>query len=395
KRYTLSKKDSRFINLISAISVAGISLGVATLIIAISILNGFEKTITEKIVDFDAHLKISSYKNILPDYKVNKLLIEDIIGEYKTYVNPFAVNLAIIGTKKIKEGVNIKGIDPEDKWSGVKNNITAGSFALGEKKIIVGKKLADKLRVKVNDKVTLFALKNNKLPTPENFPNVDRFIITAIFESGMAEYDDLIAYISLNDAQQLFSIGDNINGYDIKVNNISKIDSLAEVLSAELRYPYYVKSVFQIHRNIFTWINLQKEPIPIVLGLIIIVAVINIIGTLLMIVLEKTSSIGILRSLGATKKLIVSIFIYQGVFLAVSGIFIGNILALILTTLQKEYNIISLPSSVYFVSTVPIEISPEVFFVISTVTFFLALFISIIPSYIASKVQPVSSIRFR
>jgi len=395
KKYIFSKKDSRFINLISTISIIGISLGVATLIIALSILNGFEETITNKIVDFDSHIKITSYKNILPDYKKNKSLIENLLGKDKVCVNPYTSGLTIIGTKKIKEGVSIKGINPEDNWKGIEESIVEGKFNLDEDKIIIGKKLANKLQIKINDKVTLFALKNNHLPSPENFPNIQRFTIGGIFESGMAEYDDLIAYVSLKDAQNLFSIGDNINGYDVKLNNISKIDSLTNVLILELRYPHSVRSMYQIHRNIFTWINLQKEPIPIVLGLIIIVAVINIVGTLLMIVLEKTSSIGILKSLGAKKKQIISIFIYQGIFLALTGIAIGNLLALLITTLQEKYNIISLPSSVYFVTSVPIKISPEIFVGISVLTFLLCLLISVLPSYIASRIRPIASIRFR
>ena len=395
KKYIFSKKDSRFINLISVISVMGISLGVATLIIALSILNGFEETITNKIVDFDSHIKITSYKNILPDYKKVKPLIENLLGDYKIYVNPFASNLAIIGTNKIKEGVSIKGINQNDNWKGIEKSILRGKFNLSENKIIIGKKLADKLQVKIDDKVTLFALKNNQLPSQENFPNIERFTISGIFESGMSGYDDLIAYISLNNAQRLFSIGDNINGYDIKLNNISKIDSLGNILSSNLRYPHSVRTIYQVHRNIFTWIALQKKPIPIVLGLIIIVAVINIVGTLLMIVLEKTSSIGIIKSLGARKKQVISIFIYQGIFLAITGIIIGNLLAFLLTFLQEKYNIISLPSSVYFVNTVPIKISPEIFLGISLITFILCFLISVIPSYIASRILPVESIRFR
>ncbi len=395
KKYIFSKKDSRFINLISVISVMGISLGVATLIIALSILNGFEETITNKIVDFDSHIKITSYKNILPDYKKVKPLIENLLGDYKIYVNPFASNLAIIGTNKIKEGVSIKGINQNDNWKGIEKSILRGKFNLSENKIIIGKKLADKLQVKIDDKVTLFVLKNNQLPSQENFPNIERFTISGIFESGMSGYDDLIAYISLNNAQRLFSIGDNINGYDIKLNNISKIDSLGNILSSNLRYPHSVRTIYQVHRNIFTWIALQKKPIPIVLGLIIIVAVINIVGTLLMIVLEKTSSIGIIKSLGARKKQVISIFIYQGIFLAITGIIIGNLLAFLLTFLQEKYNIISLPSSVYFVNTVPIKISPEIFLGISLITFILCFLISVIPSYIASRILPVESIRFR
>lgn len=394
KKYTFSKKHSGFITLISTISIIGISLGVATLIIALSVLNGFEQTITNKIVDFDSHIRITSYKNILPNYTTNSEIIKNKLGNYALFVNPYAALIAIAGTKEIKEGVNVKGINPDDNWEGIKKSIIEGSFKLSKGEIIIGRKLANKLRVRTNDLVTIFALKNNQLPTPENFPNIERFRITGIFESGMAEYDDLIAYVSLNDAQKLFSIGDNINGYDIKLNTVSKIDSLTNVLSSELRYPHSVKSIYQTHRNIFTWIELQKEPIPIVLGLIIIVAVFNIIGTLLMIVLEKTRAIGILKSIGAKRKQIISIFVYQGIFLSIAGIVIGNILALVLTGLQVEYNIISLPSSVYFVSSVPIKLSFEIFLGISLLTFLLCFLVSIIPSYIASRIQPVTSIRF-
>jgi lipoprotein-releasing system permease protein len=210
----------------------------------------------------------------------------------------------------------------------------------------------------------------------------------------MAEYDDIIAYVNLQNAQNLFSIGENITGYDIKVNDISKIDSLTDFLSKNLRYPHQVKSIYQIHRNIFTWIQLQKEPIPIILGLITIVAVFNIVGTLLMIVLEKTNAVGVLKSLGANKRQIISVFLYQGMFLAVTGIILGNILAFLLTYLQMNFRIISIPSSVYFMSTVPIKLSAEVFIGISVLTFLLCVAASVLPSYVASRIQPVSTLRF-
>jgi lipoprotein-releasing system permease protein len=397
KRYTLSKKDSRFITFVSFISIIGIALGVATLIIALSILNGFEETLTKKIIDFDAHIKITSYKNTLPDYHRILPVLKEKLFPYAIDINPYASSLAIIGSKKIKEGVSIKGINLSDNWPGLERNITEGNFVLDNAEtpqLIIGRKLANKLFVKVGDKVTVFTLKNNKIPSPDNLPNIQRFEVSAIFESGMAEYDDQIAYVSLQSAQKLFSIGDNINGYDIKVNNISKIDSLTDFLSENLRYPHQVRSIYRIHRNIFAWIQLQKEPIPIILGLITLVAVFNIIGTLLMIVLEKTNAIGVLKSLGATKKQIISVFLFQGMFLAITGIVLGNILGFILTYLQLNFRIISIPSSVYFMNTVPIKLSAEVFVGISILTFLLCIAASILPSYIASRIQPVSALRF-
>jgi len=397
KKYTLSKKDSRFINFISGFSIAGIALGVATLIIALSILNGFEDTITKKIIDFDSHIQVFSYRNSLPSYIDYQPQIDDLLFPNAEAINPYASKLAIIGTRSTKEGVNIKGIIPENNAINVKHNIVEGEFKFENGEVpalVIGRKLANKLLVHVGDVVTVFALRNEQLPSFDNLPNIQKFKINGVFESGMAEYDDLYAYTNLSTAQKLFDFGDKISGYDIKLKDISKIDSLTSVLANELRYPYAVRSIYQTHRNIFTWIELQKEPIPLILALISIVAVFNIIGTLLMIILEKTKAIGTLKSLGATKKQIIGIFVYQGAFLATLGIFIGNIIALVLTYLQLEFNLISIPSSVYFMSAIPILLKPEVFGIVSIITFVLSIVVSIIPSYIASKIDPVTALRF-
>ena len=397
KKFTLSKKDSRFITLISSISIVGICMGVATLIIALSILEGFEETIRKKIIDFDSHIQISSYQTLLPNYRRIMPNIRELLNPFVEDISPYASNLAIISSKFVQEGVNIKGILPENKSLKLKENIILGTYSFASDKnpaIIIGKKLADKIFATVGEEVTIFALNKNQIPSLDNLPNIQKFVVTGIFESGMAEYDDLNAYTNIEEAQSLFNFGDNISGYDIKLNNISKIDSLTTLLSKDLRYPHSVRSIYQKHRNIFTWIELQKKPIPIVLGLIIIVAVFNIIGSLLMIVLEKTNAIGILKSLGAMNRHISRIFVYQGIFLAMIGIILGNILAYSLMSLQLRYNIISLPSSVYFTSTVPIILTSKIFIGVSLITLILCLTASFIPSYIASRVKPLSSLRF-
>lgn len=398
RRFTLSRKESRFINLISIIAISGIALGVATLVIALSILNGFENTLTQKIMDFDSHIRISSFRSYLPDYHAVMPVIKNELLPEGTEVNPYASSIAIISSRKVQEGVSIKGIIPENTSLRIKNNIVEGEFELRSdslvKQIIIGKKLANKLRIKLHDKVTVFALANNKAPSLENMPNIQKFIVSGIFESGMAEYDDIYAYVNLNSAQELSNIGDNVTGYDVKVKDITKIDSLTAYLNKNLRYPHYARSIYQEHRNIFTWIDLQKKPIPIVLGLIIIVAVFNIVGTLLMIVLEKTTSIGILKSIGAKRKQIIKIFVYQGIFLGVIGIVLGDLLALILTYIQLEYQIIPIPASVYFMSSIPVLIKPFDFILISLLTFIMCIIAALIPSYIASKITPISSLRF-
>jgi lipoprotein-releasing system permease protein len=395
KRFTFSRRDSRFFSFISVISIIGIALGVATLIIALSILKGFEKTITNKIIDFDSHIKLTSLTQTLPNYHTQLPRIELLLGNNLLEINPYASNLAIITSKRGTEGINIIGVMQENRLRGIKENMVSGKISLEkEGSILIGKKLADKIYAKPGDKVTLFTLNNDKIPSAENMPNVKNFIITGIFESGMAEYDDAYAYVNLKDAQLLLKLGDNVNGYDIRVKDITKIDSLTTFLRERLRYPYRSASIYELHKNIFTWIELQKKPIPIVLGLIIIVAVFNIIGTLLMMVLEKTNAIGILKSLGSTKRQITGIFLFQGIVLAIAGIILGNITGYVLMEIQLRYNIITLPASVYFMSTVPIYISATIFGGVSLLTLLLCIIASVIPSYVASRVKPVSTIRF-
>lgn len=394
KQFIHSRKDSRFISLISTIAIMGIALGVATLIIAISVLKGFEQTITNKVIDFDSHIKITSYRSDLPDYKKTLPWIQSHLEKFNPKITPFSSKLVLISNKKKKEGINLFGLDADNDKPFFVNNIVEGDVKLSDDKILIGKKLADKLFLKVGDRVNIFSLKNDQIPSPDNLPNIQKFVVSGIFESGMTEYDDTYAYTSLESAQKLFDIGDNITGINIKLGNISKIDSLTTFLSKSLRYPYLVRSVYQIHRNIFTWIELQKEPIPIVLALIILVAVFNIVGTLLMIVLEKTNSIGIIQTLGSKQHQIISIFMIHGAFLGIIGIFMGSLLASILIFVQEKFNIITLPSSVYFMSKVPFLLTADTFIWIAILTFILCLLASVIPSYIASKIRTLTALRF-
>ncbi len=395
KKYIKSNRNSRFLNLISTIAIGGIALGVATLIIALSVISGFEKTLTEKLTDIDSHIKVFSFTTKLPDIDNSLMKIDSICGMNLDYASPFLSNLALISFKNRKDGVTIKGIFDEGYKRKIVENIIDGNANLDSmNNLIIGKTLANKLLLKVGDRVTLFALKKNELPSPDNPPNIERFTIAAIFESGIAEYDASIAFTNLMSAQNLFSMQDEVNGIDIKLNDISKADSLTNILRKELNYPYYARSIFDLHKNIFTWISLQKKPIPIILGLIIVVAVFNIVGTLLLMVIERTNSVGILKSFGTKRRQIIQIFLLQGIYLAIIGTIAGNILALTLMQIQSKFNIIKVPTSVYFVTKVPFDFSFEIFLIVSGITLILALLASLLPSIISSRINPVTALRF-
>lgn len=397
RRFLNSRKESGFLSVISRIAISGIAIGTATLIIALSVLSGFKKTIQDKITDFDSHIKVTAFSGSVNNYDNIAQNIEYLLGIYKQSVVPFISKLAIISSKKRQEGISIIGVPNDSNIERLSRNITSGEFNLGNQgsnNLIIGKTLANKLMVNIGDNVTLFALKDDQIPSEQNFPNIERFTITGIFESGMAEYDDLYAYTNLSDAQNLFSVGQSINGFDIQLTSIEKIDSLTGLIRKNLTYPLFARSLFETHRNIFTWIELQQKPIPIILSLIIIVAVFNIIGTLLILVLEKTNAIGILKSLGTNRNNVIKIFLVQGVFIGLIGIILGNLLAFILMYIQMQFNIITVPSSVYFVTKVPFDLNPLIFLLVSAVALILSLFASVIPSLIAANIKPIKSLRF-
>ncbi|MGE5497194.1 MAG: ABC transporter permease, partial [Syntrophothermus sp.] len=402
-RYTLSPRNSRLISLISVISITGIAIGVATLIIALTVIKGFEKAISDKLVQLNSHIQISSFSNRpLPNYEVTLPVLERRLKQHATGISPFVLGLAIIKSRNATEGTTFKGILPEYNIYNLQGYMTSGKLDLTLRNdlppISIGRKLADKLFVKVGDRVTIFNLNNNNIQSnvisDENPPSIKQFRVSGIFESGMAEYDDQFSYINLNTAQDLMKFGNRINGYDIRINDISKADSLAQNLTYYLGYPYYARSIFKIYQHIFTWIDLQKKLVPISLVLIVIVAVFNIISTLLMIVLERSGAIGTLGSLGARKKQIISIFLVQGIYLSIAGILLGNLIAYILSILQDKFDLISLPESVYFMSKAPILIDWQNYLFVSLATFALCIIAALIPSYIASRIRPISALRF-
>ncbi len=398
KKYISNKQSSKFLSLVSIISVLGIAIGTAVLIISLTILNGFEEIVAQKIINFNSHIKITAFGNRnLPDSDVIESEIIQKIGNDFHSSSKFISKLGIIKSRTVSEGVTILGIDTATDNTNIKEYIVDGNYELDSdkiKQIILGKKLSEKINAAVNDRITIFSLRKDELPDADNPPAIEQFIITGIFESGMAEYDDLNVYLSLNNAKELFETQNSISGYNIRLNNVNSIDSTANALQDLLGYPYYVRTIFQVHQNIFTWLDLQKEPIPIILGLIIVVAIFNIVGTMLMIVLERTSSIGVLKAIGFTKKKILQIFFVQGIFLGVLGIAIGCILAFVLSYLQLQFDLITLPGSIYFISTVPISIDLENYLIVAGIGLALSLLASLIPSYIASRMNIISSIRF-
>ncbi len=397
RRYLHSRHHRGFISFITGIAIIGVALGVATLIITLSILQGFERTIKETVVSFTAHMQLFGFSNLPlqnPDFAVQR--IRDRFPDVKE-IAPYVSREAMIRSSIDIDGIMLKGIDPENDISAAKYRLTEGHYDLDARAgniqpIILGKRLAEKLETGVGDTVLVFALGGLTISMAET--RVMRFEVVGCFDTGMAEYDASYAYVPLESTQRLFQFGRAISGFDILVHDLSRLDALSEEIPADLGYPYYARTMYQMYRNLFAWVDLQKKPVPLILGLIIVVATVNIIGTLLMMVMEKSMDIGVLRTLGASRKTVKRVFLLQGMIIGVVGTLIGNALGYALVAIEMEYRLISLPSAIYYMASVPIELSLTNFVLVSLVALLLCFLSSVIPARIASGLDPVRLLKF-
>jgi lipoprotein-releasing system permease protein len=396
RRHLRSRHHRGFLSFITSIAVLGVALGTAALIIALAVLGGFEREITEKVIGFTAHVQVTGFQNIpLEDRETALAMLEDSIPEVRAAA-PFVSREALIRSRAAVDGIILKGVDPVRDVSSVGRYLVEGRFALGleadgSAALIIGRKLASRMELGVGDRATVFAV--------DRGPGAGRvrarqFRVAGMYESGMAEYDDIYAYTSLEEAQGVFALGTAVTGYDVQISPVDSAEAVARRAGDLLGYPHYARTVFQNYRNLFTWIELQKQPVPVILGLIIIVATVNIIGTLLMMVLEKMREIGILMAMGADRRGIARIFLRQGMTIAVTGTVAGNLLAFVLLALQLEFRILALPSDIYFMSSVPVLLRPEYFLGVSAVSLLLCLVTSYVPARLAARLNPVTAIRF-
>ncbi|MBX7046150.1 MAG: ABC transporter permease [Ignavibacteria bacterium] len=371
-------------------------MGVAALIIATSVLSGFEGEIKSKVAGLVSHIQLNSFDaKGIKNYS-NKIDSLKIRYPQITAISPYVQREALIKYKSNVEGVILKGIDQKTDISTAKSRIISGEFNLTPidttfSRVFIGEKLAKKLNVEAGKKVFLLGLKG--VPSPINPPKIKQFIVAGTYETGLRDYDDVYIYTDLKTAQNVFEFENNITGIEMNMKNLDSLDNYAADMNEFLGYPYTAKSMFKIFKALFTWVELQKPLAPVFLSMIILVATFNIIGTILMLVLEKTNSVGVLKSLGAGNGDIMKIFIYDGLIIGFIGIILGNILGLGLCLLEQKFKFFSLPEY-YYMKNVPILIQPWMIVLISIITFILCFLATTIPAYFASKISPIKSLKF-
>ena len=397
-RYLTSKKNFKFISNINYLSIIGLSIGVAVLIITMGVLNGFETEVKTKIISFDGHIRVSGYFNnpILQ----NSVQLDSIIDENKEIVDKieFINHAATIRYKNQTEPVFLEAFNKiqNKNFFTLNKNLILGDFDLKSnssiKGIVIGKVLYDRLNIKIGEKITLMDLKS--LGNPGFAPRIIQFELRGVYETGLTEYDESIVYINLKDAQILLGYNNLITGYILSLNKIINTNKVGKILNDELKYPLTSSTWIERHSNLFQWLSLQKYPITIVFAMIALVGILNISSSLTMIVMEKTRSIGVMRAIGFSENDLAKIFFLKGIIIGFSGVIFGLIFSLSFGFLQTKFNILSIPQEVYFMGSLPFKIIPMNVLIIGSIAIIFSIFASVYPARMASKIQPSNAIRY-
>ncbi len=402
-RYLRGKRKIGFISLITYITAAGVLLGTAVLIIALSIANGFEKEVRDRIIGTQAHARVLKYHGRdMPEYKeVREQVLElpEIIA-----ASPYIEGKAGIEHDEVAEGVMAFGIDTdlEAEVTDLPQTIKYGTFNLDsavskrERKlpgVLLGLGLADKLGVRQGSEVVLISL------TPQEgqvdpVPRTGRYVIKGIFETGMYEYDLNLVFVSLESAADLFGVS-GAHGLRLRTHDLFKADQTALKAREKLGgYPYRSSDWKAENKSLFQWMKLEKLVIFIVISLIILVAAFNIISSLIMMILEKRREIGILMGMGATRRSIMKIFLLNGAIIGFLGSTLGAIGGVAICLAQYHWKLIPLPGDIYFINELPVLVRPMDALAVYIAANIICLIAASYPAWRASRVLPAESIRY-
>lgn len=401
KRYLISKHKMNFISIITLLSTLGITIGVAALIIVISVFNGFGSLVQSFLMNFDPHIRIEIISDI-SESETNNIL--DLLNNNKNVVDyaPFVSGKVLALRDGLTEVINLKGVSPEkaNKIYGINESIEFGSGELESNSqtpaIIIGIKLADKLQALVGDTITIISPAGiEKAITQLALPKSQSFLVEGIFVSQNNEYDASLVFTSLPEAQYLLGYGDSFQGFEAKLNNIDYSFKLKNELESILDEKIYsISTWYDFHKELYSVMQIERWVAYILLSLIIAVATFNILGSLTMTVIEKKRDIGVLRSMGVNINSIKNIFMYEGLMIGIIGTFAGLILGYLVCYLQINYNIYPLDPTQYKIDSLPIELRVSDFFFISGVSMLLTFLASYFPAKRAAKVNTIDAIKW-
>ena len=398
-RFLKARKNDGFLNVISIFSFIGISLGVAVLIIVMSVMNGFRTELINKIVGFNSHLTIKSYDQLIDKSKIESNDLK-LISQYALFSNS---GEAIILKNETSKGIVLRGYQSDDfsKLEIIKNkNFKGNKINLEKNNISIGNELSFSLNLKIGDEITILS-PSGVQTIIGSMPKQKTFIVTSIFNSGLAEFDNNIALINLSTLEDFFGFKQEQRNLEIYLKNPKNIEKqklvFQKVYDQELIYSWA-----DMNSSLFSALKVERNVMFIILSLIIIVAAFNIISGLTILVKNKTKDIAILKSIGVLNKSIVKIFFLIGIIIGTSatifGIFLGVTFSLYVENLRQflssTFNISLFPEEIYFLSKMPSEINLNSILIISICSIFITIVVSIFPALKAAKLDPIKALKY-
>lgn len=395
-RYLKARRRELFISLITWISVGGVALGVTALVVVLSVMTGFEEDLRDKILGTNAHAVVYAMGGTVHDYEKVIETVDGVKGV--TGATPFAVSQVMLMAGGNVQGAVFRGIDigSAGRATEIERFLVQGRLEDLDGPvpgILVGREMARNLGLFIGDPVQVVSPAGN--PTPLGVvPRMRAFRVAGIFASGMYEYDTTFVFVSLTAAQDFLRLGDAATGIEVRVDDIYDAGRIARAIDARLGPGYWTRDWMEMNRNLFSALKLEKTAMFVILALIVLVAAFNITSTLIMVVLEKAREVGILKSMGATNRSVRRIFVLEGLVIGSLGTVLGLGGGWVLCALLKRYKFIELPRDVYYIDTLPVVMKPELFLLIGVCAVALCLLATLYPSWQASRLDPVETLRY-
>jgi lipoprotein-releasing system permease protein len=399
-RYLVSKRKVDFISIITVMSAAGVTVGVAVMIIVLSVMNGFEKEVVDRIVGTNAHVVLLRYDDEgIADYQELTKRVEKV--PHVLGASPFVFTKAMVSADGYTDGIALKGVDldGERRVTTIAERINPPLKSIDHDAddlpgIVLGKYLASRLHVHVGDVVSLTSPMAVSRSPLGMIPRIKKFRMEGVFESGMYDYDSSFGFVSVGGAQDFLQTDDVVTGIQVRVDDKDAAPKIAEAILAELGgFPFRTENWIALNGNLVAWMRNEKVVMWLLLLLIVLVAAFNIITSLIMAVMEKTRDIGVLKSMGISSRSVMRIFMFQGLLVAGIGTAIGSILGLVGSLALNTYKL-SLPSDVYFVDTLPVKVEWLDVAGVVAAAIFICFAATIYPSWRAARLTPVEAIRY-
>jgi lipoprotein-releasing system permease protein len=407
RRYLASRRKGRFVSLITLISVGGVLVGVAALIVVIAVMTGLQQDLQAKILGMNPHVYVFEQDPGGGFRMADWPHVIDAARQAPGVVSaePFIMTQVAVflpGRDYVQPGT-LFGIEPV--WPDgppltvIQEQVRSGELNFGPTRtgyppLIMGRRLAEKMSIFPGDTVLVASFENIRTgPMGDLVPAMRNFEVTDRFSTGMYEYDSNYMYVPISATQDLLDLGTGVSGVGVTVRDAWDADQTARWLQSELQFPYYTNDWMQLNSSLFSALRLEKLVMGVILFLIVVVAAFNIISTLIMVVADKTREIGILKSMGATDRTVLGIFMFQGLTIGLVGTSLGTALGLFLTWLLDTYQFIEIPGDVYFLDTLPVALDPLDVALIVGLSVLVAFAATIYPAWQASRLLPVDAIR--